>query len=181
MMVIFLKTCFLRPGEGFRGDIDGILLVIEWLPLSRPPITREPIMKTYAALFALCVLAVLMMSVQPSHAGINAGGNGAEKENAYLPVVDVMPEPVGGIAAIARKVVYPEAAKKFGIEGKVYLVAYINESGDVDDVKVLKGLQGGCDEAATKALKETKFNPGKQGGTAVKSQLSIPISFKIAK
>ena len=105
----------------------------------------------------------------------------SEKEALYLPVADVMPEPVGGLAAIIKKVVYPENAKKFGIEGKVYLIAYINESGEVDDVKVIKGLQGGCEEAAMTAVRATKFSPAKQNGAAVKVQLSIPIAFKMAK
>lgn len=105
----------------------------------------------------------------------------SEKEALYLPVADVMPEPVGGLPAIVKRVVYPEAAKKTGIEGKVYLIAFVNESGEVDDVKVIKGLQGGCEEAAVKAVKDSKFSPGKQNGAAVKVQLSIPIAFKMAK
>jgi protein TonB len=102
-------------------------------------------------------------------------------EALYLPVADVMPEPVGGLAGIVKRVVYPESAKKVGIEGKVYLIAYINESGEVDDVKVVKGLQGGCEEAAVTAVKATKFSPAKQNGASVKVQLSIPIAFKMSK
>ena len=36
------------------------------------------------------------------------------------------------------------------------------EKGQVDDVKVIKGLGGGCDEAAVRAVKESKFTPGKK-------------------
>ena len=75
--------------------------------------------------------------------------------------------------------VYPDLARKSNVEGKVYLVAYINEQGGVDDVKIIKGLPAGCEEAAVKAVKEAKFSAGKQGGVAVKSQLSIPIQFKL--
>ena len=103
------------------------------------------------------------------------------QESPYLPVAEVMPEPVGGLSAITKKVVYPEGAKKANIEGKVYVIAYINESGDVDEVKVIKGLALGCDEAAAKAVKESKFSPGKQNGTAVKVQLSLPVVFKMIK
>ena len=107
--------------------------------------------------------------------------NGPEKEALYVPIADIMPEPMGGYGAIIKHVVYPESARKIGIEGKVYLVAYISETGEVDDVKVIKGLQAGCEEAAVKAIKETKFSPGKQGGSAVKVQLSIPVTFKLTK
>lgn len=104
---------------------------------------------------------------------------GDEKETAYQPFADVMPEPVGGLAAISKRLVYPEMAKTAHIQGKIYLIAYINEKGEVDDVKIIKGLPAGCDDAAIKAIKETKFVPAKQNGTPVKVQLSIPITFKL--
>jgi len=104
---------------------------------------------------------------------------GDEDVTAYLPFADVMPEPVGGLPAIAKHLYYPEIARSARVEGKVYVVAYINEKGDVDDVKVIKGLPGGCDDAAIKAVKETKFTPGKQNGSPVKVQLSIPITFRL--
>ncbi len=97
----------------------------------------------------------------------------------YFIAVDKMPQPVGGIAAIQNKIVYPEAAKRAGIQGRVFIKAYINENGDVDAAEVIKGIGAGCDEAAIKAVKETKFIPGKQLGKPVKVQVSVPILFKL--
>ena len=37
----------------------------------------------------------------------------------------------------------------------------------------------GCDEMAVDAVKQTKFNPGKQKGKPVKVQVTIPIVFKL--
>ncbi len=90
-----------------------------------------------------------------------------------------MPEPIGGIKAIQDKVVYPEIAKRAGIEGKVYVLAFINEEGKVVKARVLKGIGGGCDQAAMKAVEETVFTPGRQRGKAVKTQVSIPIIFRL--
>ena len=90
-----------------------------------------------------------------------------------------MPEPIGGIAAIQSKIVYPEIAKRAGVEGKVYVKAYIDKNGDVTKAVVLKGIGAGCDEAALKAVKETKFKPGKQRGKPVNVQVSIPVVFKL--
>jgi protein TonB len=103
------------------------------------------------------------------------------QEDPYLPFAETMPEAVGGIEAIYKKLEYPALAKKAGIEGKVYLLVYVNESGEVDDVKVLKSVPGGCDEAAIKAVKSVKYTPGKNGGAPVKVKLSLCITFKIAK
>ena len=102
-----------------------------------------------------------------------------EEEPQYFVAVEDMPEPIGGIAAIQSKIVYPEIAKRAGVEGKVYVKAYVNENGDVTKVEIQKGLGAGLDEAAMKAVKETKFKPGKQRGKPVKVQVSIPIVFKL--
>jgi TonB family C-terminal domain len=101
------------------------------------------------------------------------------QEDPYAAFAEVMPEPVGGMAAIVKKVTYPEMARKNGIEGKVYVLVMVNEKGGVDDVKVIRGIGAGCDEAAVKAVKESKFTPGKNKGVNVKVKLSLPIVFKM--
>ena len=90
-----------------------------------------------------------------------------------------MPEPIGGISAIQQKIEYPEIAKRAGVEGKVYVIAFVDEDGNVTGAKIIKGIGAGCDEAALDAVRKTKFKPGKQRGTPVKVQVSIPIVFKL--
>jgi protein TonB len=102
-----------------------------------------------------------------------------EEEPVYFVAVEEMPEPIGGIAAIQQKIVYPEIAKRAGFEGKVYLLAFVDETGTVTDAKIIKGIGAGCDEAALDAVKKTKFKPGKQRGKPVKVQVSIPVVFKL--
>jgi protein TonB len=102
-----------------------------------------------------------------------------EEEPTYFVAVEEMPEPIGGIQAIQSKIVYPEIAKRAGVEGKVYVLAFVNEQGDVTKAEILKGLGAGLDEAALSAVKQTKFKPGKQRGKPVKVQVSIPIVFKL--
>lgn len=102
-----------------------------------------------------------------------------EEEPQYFVAVEEMPEPIGGIAAIQSKIVYPEIAKRAGIEGKVYVLAFVDEKGIVTKAEIIKGLGAGLDEAALKAVKATKFKPGKQRGKPVRVQVSIPIVFKL--
>ncbi|MDZ7624477.1 MAG: energy transducer TonB [Ignavibacteriaceae bacterium] len=102
-----------------------------------------------------------------------------EEEPTYFVAVEEMPEPVGGIKAIQEKIVYPEIAKRAGVEGKVYVLAFVDESGNVTKAQVLKGIGAGCDEAALDAVQKTKFKPGKQRGKPVRVQVSIPIIFKL--
>ena len=103
-----------------------------------------------------------------------------EEEPVYFVAVEEMPYPIGGIQAIQDLIVYPEIARRAGIEGKVYVLAYVNEEGNVIKTEILKGIGGGCDEAAEYAVKHTKFSPGKQRGKPVKVKVSVPIIFRLS-
>jgi periplasmic protein TonB len=100
-------------------------------------------------------------------------------DEEYFIAVEKIAAPVGGFDGIMKKVVYPAVAQRTNVQGKVYLLIYISEGGDVDDVKVVKGIGAGCDEAATDAIKKTKFIPASDKGVNVKSKLSLPITFKL--
>jgi protein TonB len=102
-----------------------------------------------------------------------------EEEPTYFVAVEEMPGPIGGIKAIQEKIVYPEIAKRAGVEGKVYVLAFVNEQGEVTKAQIIKGIGAGCDEAALSAVLKTRFTPGKQRGKPVKVQVSIPIIFKL--
>ena len=119
--------------------------------------------------YTILIVSIFFVFIQSANA----------QADAYLAFAQVMPEPIGGVAAIYKHITYPSVAKDAGISGKVYLLIYINEKGSVDDVKVLKGIGGGCDEAAIAGVKQVKFSPGKNNGQPVKVKLSLPITFQI--
>lgn len=62
---------------------------------------------------------------------------------------------------------YTEAAKRARIQGVVIMQAVINETGDIENVKVLKSLPHGLAEAAVDALKRSKFQPATRNGVPV--------------
>lgn len=103
----------------------------------------------------------------------------AEQELTYFVAVEEMPEPIGGLSAIQSKIIYPELARKAGIQGKVFILAFVDESGNVTRAQIVKGIGLGCDEAALDAVMNTKFKPGKQRGKPIKVQITIPITFKL--
>lgn len=100
-------------------------------------------------------------------------------QDIYFVKVEEMPEPIGGMYSIQSKIKYPEEAKRNGVEGKVFIQAFIDEAGNVVEAKVIKGVDNELDEAALEAVKQTKFTPGKQEGKPVKVQVTIPIVFKL--
>jgi periplasmic protein TonB len=101
-------------------------------------------------------------------------------DEEYLINVEKQAAPVDGLNGIYKKLVYPKFAMVSKTEGKVYLLLFINEKGDVDEVKLVKGIGGGCDEEAIKVLQKTKFIPAVQAGANVKSKLPLAISFKLS-
>src|SRR3972149_3043965 len=102
-----------------------------------------------------------------------------EAEEEYFVAVEDMPEPLGGLTAIQKAVVYPEIARRAGLQGRVYILAYVNEKGEVTKAEVQRGIGCGCDEAAAAAVLKAKFNPGKRRGKPVKVRVSIPIRFQL--
>ena len=77
-------------------------------------------------------------------------------------------------------VIYPELAKEAGIEGKVYIKAFINVKGSVVSAKVLKGVPNtGLDEAAIKAVKKSRWYPARQRDKKVGVWITIPIDFSL--
>lgn len=90
------------------------------------------------------------------------------------------PFPKGGLEAIMQNVNYPEEAKKAGIEGKVFIKAVIDNEGNVVSTEILKSDNDELNKAAVNAVKATKFIPAEKDGKTVKSEVTIPIMFKLA-
>ncbi|MCI0494782.1 energy transducer TonB [candidate division KSB1 bacterium] len=105
----------------------------------------------------------------------------AEDEAAsFFVPYDDPPDPIGGFAAIQSKLVYPEIARKAGIEGTVTVQAKISERGEVIDTRILVPLgNSGCNEAAVAAIKAVKWKPAKQRDKPVAVWVSIPVRFKL--
>jgi len=104
-----------------------------------------------------------------------------EEDPAFYLSVEVMPEPIGGLQAIFKKVSYPKQAIEKNIEGTVTIRAFIDRDGEVLDAQVVKGIGYGCDESARLAVFYHRFSPGLQRGQRVKVQLDIPVEFKLKK
>jgi len=63
----------------------------------------------------------------------------------------------------------------------VNLQSFIVENGDATEVGVLRGIpKKGLDEAAVRAVKNTKFTPAMQRDRSVGVWISIPVQFKLA-
>lgn len=99
-------------------------------------------------------------------------------------IVEQMPSFPGGDSKltefIAKNIQYPQKAQETGIQGRVFVSFVVEPDGSVSNVKVIRGIGGGCDEEAVRVIKMTpKWNPGKQRGKAVRVSYQIPVLFKL--
>lgn len=102
-----------------------------------------------------------------------------DDEAEIFVVVENPPVLIGGIAAVQSQIVYPPLALKAGIEGRVIVQFVIDKNGQVLNPTVVRGIGGGCDEEAVRAVLKAKFQPGLQRGRPVAVRYTLPITFRI--
>lgn len=73
---------------------------------------------------------------------------------------------------------FPPDLIREGYEGTVILYAIIHKDGTVDNIRVLRGLQGRLDQNACIALSRWKFRPGTKNGQAVDLEAVVQIPFR---
>lgn len=102
-----------------------------------------------------------------------------DDEAEIFVVVENPPILIGGIAAVQSNIVYPPLALQAGIEGRVIVQFVIDKNGQVLHPTVIRGIGGGCDEEAVRAVLKAKFQPGLQRGRPVAVRYTLPITFRI--
>jgi TonB family protein len=94
-------------------------------------------------------------------------------------VVEEMPELLGGIEGLTARLVYPDEARREGIEGRVFVQFVVDEQGVPTDITVVRRIGGGCDEAAAGAVALSRFEPGRQKGRPVRVRMLLPVQFRL--
>ena len=107
-----------------------------------------------------------------------------EKADEIFTIVEEQPSPKGGIKAfyqfVSSNLEYPQKARRMGLEGRVFVEFVVEKDGSLTDVKIARGIGGGCDEEAIRVISSApKWHPGKQRGRAVRVRMVMPIMFKI--
>lgn len=125
---------------------------------------------------------------QPPLRTFEFGGKPAESDDsmdeAPFVIVEEMPAYPGGDRAllqfIAENTKYPEDAKSQNIQGRVILRFYVTREGNVGGISVMKGVHPSLDAEAVRVVSMLKgFSPGRQGGIAVNTWFSVPITFTL--
>lgn len=106
-----------------------------------------------------------------------------EEEEIFM-VVEEMPEPPGGIAALmqflGKNIKYPTIAQENGIQGRVTVQFVVNRDGTIVDPEVIRGVDPSLDKEAVRVIMSMpKWKPGKQGGKTVRVKYTVPVTFRL--
>lgn len=136
------------------------------------------VLKTLVPALCFCVLISL---------GTNAQNESKNKTDLVYRVVEDMPVYPGGDEQlrkdISSEVKYPEEAKKKGIQGRVYVSFVVSKEGKIKDSKIARGVNPLLDKEALRVMNalDKTWKPGKQRGTAVNIEYTVPIIFALDK
>jgi TonB family protein len=112
-----------------------------------------------------------------SGSGGSAGQPPAARERRFIPYyrVDRPPKIIQNAT-----LEYPAQARRRNLEATVVLEADIDETGSVEEVRVVKPAGFGFDEAAVKYLEESRFSPAYVGDTPVAVMMRIAVQFSLS-
>ena len=127
--------------------------------------------KTTSALCTFCLITL----ISTSSITLTRVARGQEVHT----VVDQIPEIIGGMAALAEKIKYPQEAYDAGIEGKVFVSVVVDPEGNITETKVVRSDAEELNDAAVSAFDNLKFEPGIHEGEKVSVKITIPITFKL--
>lgn len=90
--------------------------------------------------------------------------------------------PKGGMKSFKKYLdfskIYPKEAQQSKIKGSVQLSLSISESGEILNIEVTNRLGYGCDEEATRLIKEgPEWSPALENNNPVKSEVKIEVKF----
>lgn len=99
-------------------------------------------------------------------------------------IAEVMPEYEGGVEAmmkfIRKKIRYPQAPRRLGIDGTVFVRFVVNGEGRVTDVEVIRGVHPDYDAEAVRVISMLpSWTGGRHNGRPVGVRMVIPINFSL--
>ena len=104
------------------------------------------------------------------------------EEDKVYEVVEQMPEFPGGPQALfewlSKNIKYPAIAEEKGVQGRVIVTFVVERDGSITDVRVVKSVDPSLDMEAVRVVKSMpRWIPGKQNGSAIRVETTVPITF----
>jgi protein TonB len=108
-------------------------------------------------------------------------GNGGLNDSEYLPLQKISEMPVIAEKSVREKLIYPEMARRAGIVGSVFLELFVDATGTIRKISVLKENPAGYGFAAAAigSFDGITCVPAKVDGQAVAVRFRYPIRFTL--
>jgi TonB family protein len=147
---------------GEQGDVEGAAIPVQKQQADKGP---ETVSETSGSL-----------PIQQAETGDEGAASGELKAGDIVPLeqVDIVP-----VLKSRVDLKYPPIAFARRIEGNVTVNALISETGDVVEVVVVQGLDGGFNDATVKAVRQWKYEPAVKDGVKVKVWKPITVTFRL--
>ncbi len=127
----------------------------------------------------LIVLSFLVLSPKPSHAAVLN-----RLESAFAPLFRAVPDSSTVVKAVPLKnfnalIIYPEDAKKVGMEGIAIIRMLVGEDGKVKQTVLDSATYGLFGKEATRVANQMEFKAATRDGTPVESWCKQQVTFKL--
>lgn len=188
--MLIIKESLNEKSVAFSNNFNSSIIKRRIAMMKRKETGSLSILKPTAGLVIMLAL-VFVFNLSESATKKQAGAKNTKINPASEFIAEGTP-PSCDINELRKNIIYPESARKEGLTCKIFVKAFIDESGNVTkteasindngkNVTVNKGSKFyDFAVAAVKAVKNTKFTPAIKDGKKVGAWMTIPIMFKLA-
>ncbi|MDG1331825.1 MAG: energy transducer TonB [Crocinitomicaceae bacterium] len=104
--------------------------------------------------------------------------------NPIIDFPDVEPRYPGGegelMEFISKNIKYPQIDLENGDQGRVILEFIVEKDGEVNEVKILRGVSATMDKEAKRVIElMPNWKPGEAGGKIVRTKMRLPVTFRL--
>lgn len=141
-------------------------------------------MKNKVLFRLLILMGIVALGYQQEAFSQTVSANTAESYPVFDRVEEI-PRPTTGdngwYPYLSKNIKYSQEDRKAGVEGTVIVGFEIHADGSIHNVEILRGIGGESDQEALRVVSAgPNWVPGKIGGEAVNTRMSMPIQFKLS-
>lgn len=106
------------------------------------------------------------------------------KDDRIFTVLELQPKFPGGVQNflqyMSANIKYPAADRENNLQGRVVAQFVVEKDGSLTNIKIVRSPSAAMGEEAVRVLSNSpKWEPGMQGGKAVRAQFTIPVDFTL--
>jgi TonB family protein len=94
-------------------------------------------------------------------------------------IVDVPPEPKGGMEAFVSRLDYPASLRRQRVTGTILVRVSLDSGGHVLAADILKSLNPTLDNIVLRAVRNVPWTPAMKGGKSVPYKFKFPLTFRL--